>query len=123
MFPLGGHVPRLNVDDPVRVDVEGNLDLWRAASGGLCAYVVSAQLYMFIRWWEQWKSPAIPWLFNGPVLMVQFTVVVMLALNATTIGLSGGFGPYFVALLWYLTLSALYFGRLLLFNLDKDLLD
>ncbi|MGE4607221.1 MAG: hypothetical protein AAEJ52_10805 [Myxococcota bacterium] len=98
----------------------GKLELWRAASGALCTYVVCAQLYMFIHWWEQWKYPAIPWWFNGPVLVVQFSVVVMLALNATAVGLNGEFGPYFVALLWYLTLSALYFGRLLLLHRQGD---
>lgn len=92
----------------------GDSVLWPAASAGLCTYVVCAQIYMFNRWWEQWKSPAIPWAFNGPVLVVQFSVVVMLALNAAAVGLNGDFGPYFVALLWYLMLSALYFGRLLL---------
>jgi len=98
----------------------GESQLWRVTSGGLCAYVVCAQIYMFNRWWEQWKSPAIPWWFNGPVLVVQLSVVVMLALNATAIRLTGGFGPYFVALLWYLMLSALYFGRLLLAYRPRD---
>ena len=46
----------------------GESELWRAVSGGLCTYVVCAQLYMFVRWWEQWKYPSIPWWFNGPVL-------------------------------------------------------
>jgi hypothetical protein len=98
----------------------GESELWRVASGGLCSYVLCAQVYMFNRWWEQWKSPAIRWSFNGPVLVVQFAVVVLLALNATAIGLNGGFGPYFVSLLWYLILSALYFGRLLLLRLREE---
>jgi len=95
-------------------------DVWRGASAGLCLYVLSAQLYMFVRWWEQWKSPAIPWWFNGPVLVAQLTVVVMLALNAAALGFDGSFGPYFVALLWYLSLSAMYFGRLLLRHRQGD---
>ena len=99
----------------------GESRLWQVASGGFCGYVVCAQVYMFKRWSEQWRSPAIPWWFNGPVLAVQLAVVWMLALNATTIRLDGEFGPYFVALLWYLMLSALYFGRLLLlYRLDED---
>lgn len=91
-------------------------ELWREASGGLCTYVVCAQFYMFVGWWEQWKYAAISWWFNAPVLLVQFTVVVMLALNAIAVGLDGEFGPYFAALVWYLTLSALYFARLLLLH-------
>ena len=35
--------------------------LWRIASAAFGAYVLFAQLYMFLRWWEQWRSPAIPW--------------------------------------------------------------
>lgn len=95
-------------------------NLWRLASVLLCGYVLCAQFYMFARWWEQWKYPTIPWRFNGPILVVQFSVVVTLALNAATVGLSGGFGPYFVSLLWYLILSALYFGRLLLLHRQGD---
>ncbi len=94
--------------------------LWTTVSAGLCAYILCAQSYMFFHWWEQWKSPAIPWLFNGPVLLAQLSVVAVLALNALSVGFHGEFGPYFAALLWYLTLSALYFARLLLKHRQGD---
>ena len=94
--------------------------LWRTASACFGAYVLGAQLYMFVRWWDQWRSPAIPWSFNGPVLALQITVVLLLASNALGIGDGDGFGRYFVALLWYLVLSALYFGRLLLLKRQGD---
>jgi len=91
--------------------------LWRIASGGLCVYIFGAQVYMFIRWWAQWRSPAIPWGFNAPVLACQLGVVVLLGSNT---GPGGEFGPYLASLLWYLSLSAMYFARLLLRQRQGD---
>lgn len=92
-------------------------ELWRITSGAFGAYVVCAWIYLFSRWWDQWRSPAIPWTFNGPVIVVNAAIVILLVHNAIS---AGSFGNYFVALLWYLVMSALYFGRLLLLQRQGD---
>ena len=55
-----------------------------------------------------------------PVLLCQLGTVILLAQNAASADENSRFGDYFVALLWYLTLSALYFGRLILRRRQGD---
>ena len=55
----------------------------------------------------------VPRAFNAVVVTLVAIAMVALTANALGLGLSRGFGPYFAALLAYLCLAGIVFGRLL----------
>ncbi len=90
----------------------GEAQIWALSSLLFAAYLCVLQVYFFARFWDLWHSAAVSWRFNGPTLAIQLGLIA--ALIANGMGGAPSAGPYVLAIVWYVMLSALVFARLLL---------